>query len=292
MGIMASSEAVTVVLDFNDPTQGTTERTNKRGDTIDTFDIRSYGFDDTAANRTALTNRILEEVKADFHFDIGQVTGNSAMNGKRLDINFVIGDAGVAPSNGDSEYYVVQIGTGDGAFGVAVDSSIRRADGSAGYYQGDSSVGPPTTPGGDLVVFNHGDAVPNGAIVSSVYASNLVIQLYSTDRGDIERVTNLFSGTISHEVGHALSLKHLDFSKAHTKVNGKGSIMATGLPRFEWRYDRHFTLAGTDEDGDATNPIDQLQTALGVTNITQVPEPSSLLCLFAGLGIFTLYRKR
>ncbi len=288
MGLTINSQAVTVVLDFNDPDQAATERTTKFGDTVDTFNIVQYGFSNTTENRLTITNSILSAVKADYQFDLGSATGNAALNGKRLDIDFVIGDAGMAPSNGDSDYYVIQIGFGDGALGVASFSSIRQADGSAGIHS-ESVLGA----GG--VRYNAGDTMAIGSIVGSVYTSNIAGILSSSDSGRLDRTTHAIAGTLSHEIGHALSLLHLDYGEDWTTANNRTPLMAsgsTGLPNFERKFDRQFSLTGTDSEGNSINHVQQLQTALGVVDIAQVPEPSSSLLILSGLGFLAFSRRR
>ena len=68
LGLSITTSALTIVLDFNDPTQGNT--TDQYYDyQVETFNIMQYGFEET--DRNAIYDSILNGVKNDYDFDLG-----------------------------------------------------------------------------------------------------------------------------------------------------------------------------------------------------------------------------
>jgi hypothetical protein len=144
---------LTIVLDFIEPTQGSVVDAN--GYDVTPFNLVPFGF--TPGDYDLVTRAILATVEDHFR-DIPTNVDNRLspiQPGRELDIDFVIGETGTAPSNGATEYYVVTIGeTNDlpfpGIVGQAADlGNIRNLQGQGpgqglfGYNQlnGASAMG-------------------------------------------------------------------------------------------------------------------------------------------------------
>lgn len=277
------AEALTIVVDFKDP--GSTQSSDLAGGIVETFDIAAYGF--LEAERPTLYNSILTELRRDF-YDIPTMGVNPASvipDGQQLDIDFVIGDIGSAPSNGDSEYYYVQVGDAVSApspntLGQALGPVVRDSNG------------------------NHPFFVANATVLASVFTDNINGLCCLTpsgilSSGDLTASTHAVNGTLAHEIGHLVSLEHMDVAGSITP-NGLDPLMGTGaidlLPQ-QRLVDREFSFSGfNSEDGGAMlTPISQLVGALGTraAPAAAVPEPATFALAATGLfGVLLLGRRR
>lgn len=200
--VAAQASALTVVLDFNDPQQDPTFGPFSMS--VTTFDIAEYGFDDPA-DRQMVYDSIFDAVLNDFHGipTVGEDPLSPIPQNEQLAVDFVIGDWDTPPSNGDSEYYYVQIGsrlltsTSNTTLGISVLGGI-----TSNFYG-------------------------NGSILASVYTENINAMSSLLDGGDLELTTNAIAGTLSHEIAHLLSLEHVKVTGAITP-NGLKPLLATG----------------------------------------------------------------
>ena len=269
--ITSKAFGLTIILDFNDPNQGNT--TDRFNNVVGTFSVTEYGF--AEADRNSVYNGIYNTVVGHYHnIDLGAV--DIAQAGRMLDIDFVIGDSGFAPSNGDLEYYSMQIGS-------AVTSETSLGTAGLGVIRSSTGTADP---------FNRGV----GAIWGSIFTDNINglggvgSQLTS---GNTTATYNAIAGTLSHEIGHALSLKHLNKAGSVTP-NGLSPLMGTGaidLPNADRLQNREFSISGfnNQEAGAAQFHIAQLITAVGTRPI---PEPSSALLLLVGSAAIIARRRR
>ena len=273
--------SLTIVLDFIDAAQGSVVDANGR--TVNPFDVTNFGF--AAGDFDTVTNAVLQTVQNSYAAipTAGTDTNSPIPDGFALDVDFVIGDTGVAPSNGATEYYVVTIGdlatpTG-GLLGQAADiGNIRNAMGQG--------------PGMGLF----GTPQANGASSSAVYASEFSVigglnpptahaptELWLERPLTVAETTGLTSGNLtatryalgnvtSHEVGHTLSLRHVQNAGAVTPT-GVPPIMGTGAidqPNQAFIEPAEFAYSGTNPGeipGEAPftqNTIAQLATAVGL----------------------------
>ncbi len=216
----------TFVLDFKSIPQANT--TDFNGNVVSAFDVTAFGFGTGSFNTIA--NSILNEVKEDFFSELdGTVAGPL---GQDLKIDFIIGDIGSAPA-GRTEYYYVQIGTGvsgpeaqlNGVFGVARYSGVRNGFG----------MGP-----------NNG--IANGSVVASIFTDDIAAlsglsPSNALTSGNLEYTKQAISGTVSHEIGHTLSLLHTKKAGSVQPMANKAPIMGTGaidLPNQDRITDRQF----------------------------------------------------
>ena len=282
--IPSSVRALTVIVDFNDVAQANTSLSFSFGGTapsVGTFDVTDYGF--LEGQRQSVYDSIMLELERDF-FGI-PTTDVDALSpipaGMELDIDFEIGDVGTGPSNGDTEFYYVQVGdhvAGDfgGSLGVAATSTMRSSTGgNAGSFIG-------------LVVGSiHTDQI-NG--IGLPAPGN---QLTS---GNLSATTHAVNGTLAHEIAHALSLLHLDKAGSDTFSN-LPPIMGTGavdLPNVDRISDRDFSYSGFNDQqgGAAQSHVLQLVNAIGLRNMMAVPEPSTAIPMLALMLVIAVRRNR
>lgn len=249
------ADVLTFVLDFKESSQGNTS--DIFGNVTSDFDITDYGFNISDFDMVA--QAILAEVDEDYFTElIGTVAGPV---GQDLAIDFIIGDIGVAPV-GITEYYYVQIGTGTsgphsgGTLGVA-GGSVVRSNGGNGPNFGIQT--------GDVVASVFTDAIQGLGGVGTQLSS-----------GNLQSTTFAVSGTLSHEIGHTLSLSHINKAGSTQPTNGVSPIMGTGaidLPNQDRVTDREFSLSGVDaQNGNAQRMhIQQLVDAVGLHDFDTDP---------------------
>jgi hypothetical protein len=249
-----SANALTFVLDFNDSTQANTS--DAFDTTVTDFDVTDYGFD--SSQYSTVTQAILDKVESDYQDipDVKEDARSPFAAGKELDIDFQIGNIGTAPSNGDSEYYFMQIGdlatdpngfAPNGVLGIAALDGARDSSGTSDPY-------------------NFGQDNWKNYAVGSVYTNRInVLGGVGTNltSGNLDATVNAISGTLSHEIGHALSLEHM-YKEDSVTPSGAPPIMGTGaldLPNSDRIKDREFAFSGYGEAG-STDHI-QFETELG-----------------------------
>ena len=233
-----TANALTFVLDFNDANQENTS--DIFSIEVTTFDIEPYGFAPTDFN--LVTNSILDKVESHF-YDIptesnySGITTSPIPDGKELDIDFEIGEINAfTPSNGDEDYYFLQIGS-------AVLDEVTSL--------GQAGLNAVRTSSGTVDPFGL-----QGEVVGSVFTDNInrMGGLSNTLKsGNLEATTNAIAGTLSHEIGHNLSLRHVYKGQSETFGNVP-PLLGTGaldLPNSDRIIDRAFSFsAKTTGSGD------------------------------------------
>lgn len=235
----SGTPGLTIVLDFIDPTQSSEVDIN--GYTVGPFDVTAYGFN--ASQFDTVTRAILATVEG--HYRDLLTSDDSPLStlppGQELDIDFVIGDTGTAPSNGATEYYVMTIGDSTDAPG-----GLGGQAGDIGNIRNAQGLGP----GQGLF----GTPQANGASAMGVYTNNLVALSpflnppnafngpndgirVDPANSDPYSITALTSGNLtftrraigfvaSHELGHTLSLRHIEAATANVP-GGLNPLMGT-----------------------------------------------------------------
>lgn len=246
-----TTPGVTFVLDFVENGRSVTDPIFGTG-TIDGFDFTQFGF--AAGQDTTLEQAILAEVITDY-LGIPTVSQNANSvipDGMELNVDFVIGTPGTVPSNGATEYYVVEIGDSNpdqsGIFGVAFLDSVRNGTG--------------TGPNGTTV---------NGDAVMSVYTDSHIAAGGGVASGNQTFTVNGLSSTISHEIGHTLSLDHIDNGTGVTP-NGFVDLMNVSASAADLIAPAEFSYAGTNSDSANPGPrntIQELVNAVGLRARTQ-----------------------
>ncbi len=269
-----TAPTLTFVLDFVEAGQTIVDPFG--GGTFTPFDVGSFGFN--AGDFDLVTNAILDTVRQ--HYYGIPTTGNDSRSpipdGQQLDLNFVIGDLGIAPTIGATEFYTTVIGTAPTApaLGVAFASAVRDANGNGPlpfvtqgghvasvYSNAINSIGGLTP--ADIVIPDEPEGI-HYDIAQGDGTQTLQDALVS---GNLTFTRNALAGTISHEIAHTLSLSHMNVAGAITPT-GAPPIMGTGaidLSNQARILPREFGYTGQDqEQGNATvNHVQQLVGAVG-----------------------------
>lgn len=278
----STTPGLTIVLDFVDPSQGSV--VDALGRTVNPFDVTAYGFQ--AGDFGLVTNAILQTVRN--HYSSIPTSGmnpNSPIpDGFELNLDFVIGDAGVAPSNGATEYYVVTIGDSamdlGGLAGQAADiGNVRNAMGN-GPGQGLGGVAQAIGASAAAVYTNSINSfspllTPPNALTDptslTLAGSAPAYAVNALTSGDLTSTRRAIGLVTSHELGHTLSLRHILASTAVTP-NGGPPIMGTpafDLPLQSLLEEQEFATTGTNPGeipGEAPftqNSVAQLASAIG-----------------------------
>lgn len=247
------SDQVTVVVDFVSAEQQST--TDIFGNVMGPFDVTDFGF---APDETDMViEALMAGVRKDYFDDL--LLTDIGQQGQQLDINFMVGDVGTPPP-GVSEYYFIQVGNGISGphlntLGVAGVGLVRNQNG---------------VPNGNADI---------GDVVASVFASNTsnISQLVPADAltgGDLTFVRNALGGTISHEIGHTLFLRHAAVENS-IQPTGAAPVMGTGAIDFNRRLrltDREFSLSGFNPQFDNV-PIFHIADLANSIGLTERPEP-------------------
>ncbi|MEO2016793.1 MAG: right-handed parallel beta-helix repeat-containing protein, partial [Fuerstiella sp.] len=283
-----AAAGLTIVLDFVDATQGSV--VDGLGRTVNPFDITQYGF--AATDFGTVTNAITQTIQSYYHTipTVGQDTRSSIPDGMQLDLDFVIGDAGVAPSNGATEYYAVTIGDSaanlGGLAGQAADiGNIRNAQ---GLGPGQGLAGTPLALGASAAgVYTNGINQfstllnPPNAYTGPTYPAPIIVEdpsqtpqfaINALTSGNLTFTRRAIGLIAAHELGHSLSLRHIQQTGAATP-SGLNTIM--GTPAIDTSIQSllepaEFAFSGTNPGelpGEApflTRPIDQLVAAIGL----------------------------
>ena len=270
------AQALTIVLDFS-----AGPKTDIFGETTIGFDSSTYGF--SGLNQTQAENSVLAAVTHHYlaYPTVGVDASSPLADGKELDIDFEIGSGGAAPTNGDTEYWYMGIGTGT-AGTAATDASIL----------GQACLDCVHDSAGTVNKFGMGA----GTYVGSIFTDH-ISGLAGLAGNDTELI-NLIAGTISHEIGHSLSLIHTGAQAANPGASAWGVMGsgATSMPNAERVKQREFTYAN----------FGQLIGAVGVRDTTtgggtgggsggttgSVPEPGVLVLLGGGLALLGFRRRR
>lgn len=256
------ANALTMVLDFS------STATDVFGQRTGAFNATPYGFD-TLLTLTEVTSAVLAAVE--HHYLDYPTTSEDPLsplpNSKILDINFVIGTYATGPGNGDSEWWTIKIGSGisgsaatnSSIYGQACLSCARTAGGAPNYY-----------------------GLAYGSLIGSIFTDHIDDIAYQAANDN--QLINLIAGTISHEIGHTLSLDHPGAQAANPGDSAWGLMGsgATSMPNSQRFLQREFTY---------TN-FGLLMTSVGLDDVVvpadpvTVPEPNILHLL--GLGLLAL----
>lgn len=233
---------LTIVMDFIDPGQGSV--VDALGRTVNPFDVSLYGF--SPADFGLVTSAIRDTVVSYYRNipTMGQDPRSPIPDGMELNLDFVIGDTGAVPLNGATEYYAMTIGDSavnlGGLAGQAADiGNIRNALGT-GPGLGLGAV-PQANGASAMAVYTNQInqfsplLSPPNAIIGPAVPEPLIVE--DPSRTPQFAITALTSGNLTftrraiglvaaHELGHTLSLRHIENGTAVTPT-GANAVMAT-----------------------------------------------------------------
>ncbi len=287
---------LTIVLDFIDP--GQASQVDANGRLVDPFDVTAYGF--AASDFDSVTNAILQTVES-YYRNLPTSADSplsSIVPGETLNMDFVIGETGTAPSNGATEYYVITIGDSavplGGLVGQAADiGNIRNA---MGMGPGQGITGVPQANGASAMgvytdSINQFSPLLNPPNAFTGVRDQDGIYVQSPESTPNNAITGLTSGNLTftrraiglvtaHELGHTLSLRHILQAGAVTP-NGLNAIMGTPAldsPIQSLAEPAEFAYSGTNpgelpaEAPFVQQSINQLATAVGTRSAVGATE--------------------
>jgi hypothetical protein len=242
------AHALTVLLDF------------VSAPTIDPFSVTTvpetfstWGF--TGLNLAGVRNAVLNAVVDDYlgYSSMAADPLSPLAAGRELNINFGITNGQTGPTNGDSEYYYIAIGDAspnEAFLGQACSGCVRNSGGVS--------------------------TIASGALFGSLLTDSIAT-LLSLATNDTQRI-NLLAGTLSHEIGHSLTLVHPGAALANPGASAY-SLMATGaaptsMPNNQRILDRDF----------AYSEFATLIQSVGLRDaVSPVPEPETYAMMLAGM---------
>ena len=242
-GAMRDASALTMVLDFS------TTSTDVFGQKTGAFNAAPYSFD--FMTQAQVETSLLAAVEHNYlEYPTFSEDANSPLaDGKELNIDFVIGSFGSAPGNGDSEW---------------VDDQDRHRPGRhyrarRQHRQRSESQHPRR---GLLPMCAHRIGVADyyglavGSLVGSIWTDH--IDNLAWMAADDTQLINLIAGTISHEIGHTLSLDHPNAQSPNPGASawdlmGSG---ATSMPNNQRVLQREFpiSISATCSTASAASP--------------------------------------
>ena len=269
--VQNTAPTLTFILDFVDAGQNIVDPFG--GGTFTPFDVTAFGF--AATDHDLVTNAVLDTVRQHYYSipTVGADNRSPMPDGQQLDINFVIGDLGSAPSIGATEFYTTVIGTAPTApaLGVAFLSAVRDAGGNGplpGFTNGSHVASVYTNVINSLGGLTPADIVipdePAGVHFDVASGDGTMALQDALTSGNLTFTRNAIAGTTSHEIGHTLSLTHMNVAGSVTPT-GAPPIMGTGAidtPNQARIGLREFGYSGFDgENGNA--PIFHVQQLIG-----------------------------
>jgi hypothetical protein len=213
-----------------------------------------WGF--TGMSLNDVRNATLDAVMQDYlaYPSVGTNASSPLADGYQLNISFEWSNGTTGPTNGDTEWYYMAIGDAQpnqGFLGQACLACVRNENGLA--------------------------SAANGSIVGSVL-TDTISGLLNLATSNEQRI-NLLAGTVTHEIGHTLNLRHPP-GQLPNPGESAWSVMATGaspslMPSSERVKDRAFAYS-------------EFSTLIQSVGVTPIPEPQTWLMLALGLAAVSL----